>query len=54
MLELWRCYGCKKLWLNIYYLKKTKCDCGDNRITKSSPSTMFEKLKVLWWELTVR
>jgi hypothetical protein len=54
ILELYRCYSCKKLWLNKFYLKKAKCDCGDNRLTKSSPSSIIEKFKVFWWELTVR
>jgi hypothetical protein len=54
MLELWRCYNCKKLWLNKHYLEKAKCNCGSNRITMSSPLTILENIKVFWWELTVR
>jgi len=53
-MELYRCFDCKRLTLDVFLKSGEPCKCGSRRVQGASPSNLIESLIVLWWELTVR
>ena len=48
---LLRCMACHRLDLESQFLRRGKCLCGGRKVCGTSPITLFEEVKVLWWEI---